>query len=294
MKPAPFELHRPKTLAEAVQLLDRHHKDGALVLAGGQSLIPMLALRVVYPPHLIDITAVQHLDTVESDGDRLRIGAAVRHSFFQRDTVTGKIGQLLREVCGHIAHYPIRNRGTFCGSLAHADPASEWCLVAAGLDATIRLVSSQGERRIPASEFLRGAMTTSRESNEILVETSLPLLPENTAFGFYEFNRRAGDFAIGACLVLFEVLDGKVTHPRLALCGIEEVARLIPEAAEVLEGQELTLQCIEECAATVAKCVDPMEDPTTSAGYRRDLSAVVTKRALIAARAMAQSLKQVV
>ncbi|MBN9065058.1 MAG: FAD binding domain-containing protein, partial [Rhizobiales bacterium] len=147
MKAAPFTLHRPTTIDEATALLADVAEEGGLVLAGGQSLMPMMALRVAYPPHLVDINAIDTLSRISVADDMLSIGATVRHAAFHRPLPeTGVLGRLLSTVVRHIAHYPIRQRGTFCGSLAHADPASEWCLVAATLDATIVLKSASGTR----------------------------------------------------------------------------------------------------------------------------------------------------
>jgi len=280
MKSAPFVLHRPRSLAAAISLLSQYHEEGGLVLAGGQSLIPMMALRVAYPPHLIDINTVEGLDRVATTDDRLVIGATVRHVCFQRPVVSGTLGNLLSEVSRHIGHYPIRNRGTFCGSIAHADPSSEWCLVAITLDAEIRLVSAAADRSVPAREFFSGAMATVRRSNEIIVEVTLPILGGSSTFGFYEFNRRAGDFAIGMCLVTFDLRGGKMHHTRVAIGGIEESPRRLPDVEMALENAAPKAETFAKAAALASNEVDPMEDATTSAEYRRGLTAVVVRRAL--------------
>ena len=290
MKPAPFVLHRPQSLEAAVSLLDQYHQEGGLVLAGGQSLIPMMALRVAYPPHLIDINAVQGLDRISTVDGRLVIGATVRHICFQRPVVPGVLGYLLSEACHHIGHYPIRNRGTFCGSLAHADPSSEWCLVATALNAEIRLVSVESDRRVPACEFFAGAMTTVRQSNEIIVEASLPVLSGSSTFGFYEFNRRAGDFALGMCLATFDIRDGKMRQTRVAIGGIEENPRRLADVEAALENVAPEAEIFAHAAALASNAVDPMEDATTTAEYRRDLTAVVVRRALQSAIARNQSI----
>lgn len=150
MKPPAFTLHRPSSVEEAVSLLTAVADNGGLILAGGQSLVPMMALRVVYPPDLVDINAIAGLDRVCTDGDHLAIGATARHAFFHRPATTNRLGEILAKVSRHIAHYPIRLRGTFCGSLAHADPASEWCLVTVTLDGEIVLASKgEGARCAP-------------------------------------------------------------------------------------------------------------------------------------------------
>lgn len=288
MKPAPFILHRPTTVDEALAILAEVSEDGGLVLAGGQSLVPMMALRVAYPPHLVDINAIEGLDRLRVEDGSLRIGATVRHASFHRPAVEGCLGDLLAAVSRNIAHYPIRKRGTFCGSLAHADPASEWCLVAQTLGATLALASSRGRREVEAAEYLVGAMTTVREPDEILVEARLPLLPQGTTFGFYEFNRRTGDFALGMCLAVYELEGGVMRKVRIGIGGIEEMARRIEAAEAVLEGQAPGAGIFAEAATAAQGEVDPMEDATTSADYRRDLTAVVIRRALGGALARRQ------
>lgn len=288
MKAAPFTLHRPKTIDEAAALLADVAEDGGLVLAGGQSLVPMMALRVAYPPHLVDINAIDSLSRIEVADGALSIGATVRHAAFHRPLPqAGVLGRLLSTVVRHIAHYPIRQRGTFCGSLAHADPASEWCLAAATLDATMMLKSTSGTRSVPAAEYLEGAMETAREPDEILIEARVPLLPESARFGFYEFNRRAGDFALGMALATYDLADGVMRNVRIGLGGIEEKARRIAVAEAALDGQPPGEGAFAAAADAAMADVDAMEDASTSQEYRRDLAGVVLRRALKASMASA-------
>lgn len=280
MKPAPFTLHRPKTLKEAVTILAKVADDGGLVIAGGQSLVPMMALRVAYPSDLVDINAIEALGSVRVEDNALVIGATVRHAAFHVPVEDGCLGRLLATVSRHIAHYPIRMRGTFCGSIAHADPASEWCLVAATLDAEIRLVNANGTRIVGARDFFTGAMTTARETDELIVEARLPQLPQQAAFGFYEFNRRAGDFALGMSLATFELRDGRMTDVRVGIGGIEEMPRRLDTVEAILESKAPDDSLFEAAGKAAAEVVDPLEDPLTSADYRRDLTAVVVRRAL--------------
>src|SRR5476649_2453640 len=210
MKPAAFIRHVPRTLDEAVKILaDVAPKDGR-VLAGGQSLVPIMAFRLAKPAHLVDINEVEGLDRITSDGKFLSTGACVRHAAFHKSVVDNPLGNLLAFVARHIAHYPIRMRGTFCGSLAHADPASEWCLVAATLDATMVAKSTRGERLIAAKDFFAGIMTTALVEDELLAEVRLPLLAKDAKFGFNEFNRRAGDFALASALVTYRLQGDKI------------------------------------------------------------------------------------
>src|ERR1700704_4864689 len=189
MKPAPFQYHAPKTIDEAVETLAEVVREDGRVLAGGQSLVPIMAFRLARPAHLVDINGVEALRRLAVEGDTLSIGACVRHAAFHKPVVDGPLGRLLAKVVRHIAHYPIRTRGTFCGSIAHADPASEWCLVAAALGAQMGARRVSGTRTIPGGDFCRGPMTTAVNGAELLPEVRLPILPADTHCGFYEFNR---------------------------------------------------------------------------------------------------------
>ena len=171
-----------------------------------------------------------------STNGKLVIGACVRHAAFHRPVCEGPLGKLLADVVRHIAHYPIRNRGTFCGSLAHADPSSEWALVLAALDGEVLAKSARGERVIAARDFFKGIMTTALRDDELLVEARLPMLAADTRCGFYEFNRRAGDFAMAAALGTYRVEGGKIVEPRLAVGGAEPNPRRIAEAERALAG----------------------------------------------------------
>ena len=280
MKPAPFQYHAPTTIDEAVRTLAEVAGEDGRVLAGGQSLVPIMAFRLARPGHLVDINGVAALRRLAVDGDRLSIGACVRHAAFHKPVVDGPLGRLLATVVRHIAHYPIRTRGTFCGSIAHADPASEWCAVAAALDADMIARRAGGTRTIPAQDFFRGIMTTALDEDEILVEVRLPILPADTRFGFYEFNRRAGDFALAMALVTYRVEDGMISAARVAVGGVESQPRRIAQAEQVLAGRPPDRAAFEAAAAAVAAAVDPLDDATTSASYRRDLANTVTRRAL--------------
>jgi aerobic carbon-monoxide dehydrogenase medium subunit len=280
MKPAAFRYHAPKTVDEAVALLAEVAPEDGRVLAGGQSLVPTMAFRLAKPAHLVDINGVAELDRLSVAGGKLVIGACVRHAAFHRAVCEGPLGKLLADVVRHIAHYPIRNRGTFCGSLAHADPASEWALVLAALDGEVVAKSARGERVIPARDFFQGIMTTALRDDELLVEARLPMLAADTHCGFYEFNRRAGDFALAAALAVYRVEAAKIVEPRLALGGVEVNPRRVAEAERVLAGATPGDKAFRAAAAAAAAAVDPMEDIVNSAEFRRDLVLAVTRRAL--------------
>ena len=280
MKPAPFIRHVPRTVAEAVKILGEVAPQDGRVLAGGQSLVPIMAFRLAKPAHLVDINEIAELGKIVREGDVLRIGACVRHAAFHKPVVEGPLGALLSHVARHIAHYPIRVRGTFCGSIAHADPASEWALVAATLDATMVAKSVRGERTIAAKDYFRGIMTTALAEDELLAEVRLPLLPNDAKFGFNEFSRRAGDFAMSAALATYRLQDGKITQARIGVGGAEPAPRRIPEAEAALNGQAPADDVFRRAAEAAAAAIEAMEDHQTTADYRRDLVRAVVHRAL--------------
>jgi len=280
MKPAPFDYHAPETVEQAVTLLAQLAPQNGRVLAGGQSLVPAMAFRLARPAHLIDINGIAALTRLAVAGDELVIGAGVRHAAFHRPVITGPLGRLLSDVVWHIAHDPIRRRGTFCGSLAHADPASEWCCLAATLSATIAARDIDRTRQIPAGEFFTGVMTTALAESELLVEAKLPLLPADTRVGFVEFSRRSGDFAIAMALAAYRIANGRIVGARLGIAGAESRPRRIIEAERVLEGSAPTAEVFAAAAAAAARAVAPMTDALISADYRRDLVESLARRAL--------------
>ncbi len=280
MKPAPFTRHVPRTLDEALKILAQVAPQDGRVLAGGQSLVPIMAFRLAKPAHLVDINEVAELDKLVSDGKMLSIGACVRHAAFHKPVVDNPLGKLLTAVVRHIAHYPIRVRGTLCGSLAHADPASEWCLSAVTLDATMVAKSTRGERLIAAKDFFEGIMSTSLGEDELLAEVRIPLLAPDAKFGFNEFNRRAGDFAMAASLVTYRLQGGRISDARVGVGGAEARPRRIAEAEAALDGQAPGDKTFRAAAEAAAKAVDPLEDHQTTGDYRRDLVRAVVRRAL--------------
>jgi carbon-monoxide dehydrogenase medium subunit len=280
MKPAPFVRHVPRTLDEALAVLAKVAPQDGRVLAGGQSLVPIMAFRLAKPAHLVDINEVAGLDRIADDGKVLSIGAGVRHAAFHKATAPGPLGRLLSHVARHIAHYPIRMRGTFCGSLAHADPASEWCLTAATLDATMVAKSVRGERQIAARDFFAGIMSTALAEDELLAEVRLPLLADDAKFGFNEFNRRAGDFAMAAALVTYRLKNGKMSEPHVGVGGAEPNPRRTAEAEAALDGKTPGDAAFRVAADVAASAIDPLEDHQTTGEYRRDLVRAVVRRAL--------------
>lgn len=285
MKPAPFVYHAPKTVDDALANLAEFGPQDGRVLAGGQSLIPMMAFRMARPAHLIDINTVAGLDRLAVESGVLSVGACVRHAAFHRPVVEGPTGPLLSRVVRDIAHYPIRLRGTFCGSLAHADPASEWCLAAVTLGAEIVAMSRRGRRVMAADDFFEGMMATALAEDELLLEARLPLLPPETRFGFYEFSRRAGDYALAMALVTFRLQDGVIVAPRIGVGGAEARPRRMAAAEAVLAGRGPDSESFRAAAEAAADAVEPMEDIHADAEFRLDLVRAVTRRALERAHA---------
>ena len=281
MKPAPFQYHAPKTIAETLDLLARYADDDGRVLAGGQSLVPTMAFRLARPKHLVDINGVSGLDRLVVENGRLCIGAAVRHAAFETPVEDGPLGRLLATVVRHIAHSPIRARGTFCGSIAHADPASEWCVVAAALDAEMVAESrTSGTRTIHAREFFEGIMTTALREDELLREVRLPILPKGTYAGFAEYSRRAGDYAIAMAVATYRLKNGIMSDMHVAVGGAEAAPRRIAEAERTLIGRPPNLGTFQAAAHAARQAVDPLDDPSVSGDYRRGIVRATVCRAL--------------
>jgi len=280
MKPAAFRYHAPTTVEEAVTTLAAVAPDDGRVLAGGQSLVPIMAFRLARPGHLVDINGIGAFNKLSATDGTLTIGACVRHAAFYQPVVDGPLGKLLATVVRHIAHHPIRTRGTFCGSLAHADPASEWCMVAATLDASIVLRSQRGTRTVAANDFFDGIMTTAREDDELLTEVQLTALPADTRVGFYEFSRRAGDFALAMAVTCYRVRDDAIADARVGIGGAEARPRRIAEAEAALNGRRPGPEVFRAAGDAAAAAIEPLEDYNTSAEYRRDLVRAMTRRAL--------------
>jgi aerobic carbon-monoxide dehydrogenase medium subunit len=280
LKPATFAYHAPRTVEEVVDKLAELAPLDGRILAGGQSLVPMMAFRMARPAHLIDINTVEGLERLTVEENALRISACVRHAAFHRPVAPGPTGALLSTVASHIAHYPIRVRGTFCGSLANADPASEWCLTAVTLDAELIAASQRGRRTIAAADFFTGMMGTALAEDELLLEARVPLLAADARFGFYEFSRRAGDYALAMALTVYRLDGGVIAEPRVGIGGAESHPRRIAQAEAVLAGREPGDEIFRAAAAAAAEAIEPMEDAHADAAFRLDLARAVTLRAL--------------
>lgn len=279
MKPAAFEYRRAYTSEEAIGLLTELGEDAKL-LAGGQSLVAMMNFRLVRPSALVDINAVPDLRYVEPDGEGIKIGALTPHRWVEALEEPGLLEgfSVLKRAARWVGHYPIRTIGTFGGSIAHADPTAEWCMLALLLEAEIVARGPGGERVIPASEFFYGFFMTELEPDEMIVEVRFPRPAPHAAIE--EFARRAGDFAIVSAAVNLEVENGTCRSAGIVLGGVADVPLRVTEAEKVLEGEELHVEAFEEAGRAASREVDPASDVQGSAEYRRDLTAVLVKRAL--------------
>jgi aerobic carbon-monoxide dehydrogenase medium subunit len=282
MKPPPFEYLRP-TDVEGVLAALTQDSDETKILAGGQSLVPMMNLRIVAPKRLVDINRVPGLDRIGIDGDWFVIGALARHSDVLASPAVRQHAPLVVAAYRHVAHRPIRNRGTIGGNLAHADPASELPAVMLALDAEIVLRSRNGERQVPAESFFLGTFETAARADELLTAIRIPLASGNRRWGFEEMSQRQGDYALVAVAATFDLDSGRCAHPRLAYAGVGDSAMRIPAAEDALDGATPDEAAFEAIAAKAAEAVNPPEDVHADAAYRRDLVRSLTRRALTAA-----------
>lgn len=283
MKPAPFTYYCPGTLDEAVRLLDEHGEDGK-VLAGGQSLMPLMNLRLARPAAIIDLNRVPGLDRVAADGDRgLRIGALTRQRALERDPSLAARNPLLAAAVPLIGHFQIRNRGTVGGSLVHADPAAELPAVSVALGAEFVLASASGERVVPAEEFYLGYMATAIEANEVLTEIHMPPWKEGRLWAIDEVSRRKGDFAMVGVALWVDRNGDACEDARIVLFGVGGKPVRIEKAEERLKGAVLDEGAGKEVERIVADELDPDADIHASALYRKEVGGVLARRALAAA-----------
>ncbi len=279
MKPASFEYFAPRSVDEAVALLGEHGGE-ARVLAGGQSLVPAMNFRLARPAVLVDINGIAGIAGVREEGETLSIGALTRHAVFEQPVASGPLGSLLPAVARHIAHLPIRRRGTFGGSVAHADPSAEWCTLALALDAEIVVRSTQAERRISARDWFKSIFTTDIRDGEMVTEIRLPRLGAEWRCSFIEFSRRAGDFAMVSALAAVRTENGIIGEARLALGGVVDKP-VRAEGAEALLVGATPGDAVFRAAAEAARAAfEPFGDIHATAEYKSELIAVMTRRAL--------------
>ena len=282
MKPPPFDHARPASVDEAVSIL-AHHGGDAKLLAGGQSLMPMLNFRLVRPAVLVDVNRIPGLAGIEERDDALRVGALTRHRHVEESEAVDRRFPVLRAAVRHVAHLAIRNRGTLGGSLAHADPAAELPMMALLLDASIEVSGPDGGRRLAARALFRSALATSLDDAEMVTGAELPYLPPGTGWGFEEVARRAGDFALAAAAATVTLRGGKVSEARLAIMGAHDTPLRIGAAEALLAGERPDREAVEAAARAAREAVEPFDDLHASADLRRHLVEVLARRALASA-----------
>ena len=283
MKPPPFSYHDPRTVSDAVGLLSR--LENAKLLAGGQSLMPMLNFRYVLPDHLIDLNKIEALSYLRETDGVLEMGAMTRQRDLEFSDVVKARFPIIHEAILNVGHRQTRNRGTIGGSLCHLDPSAELVTMAAAHDATVTVAGPNGTREIPFAEFPVAFMTPALEANEILTAIAFPRWPAGHGYGFVEFARRHGDFAMASAAALLEEdSNGKITRASLTLGGVSVAPVRMYEVEKALIGQtaseDLFRQLCEEC-----RKVDAIDDVHAPASYRQQLATVMSRRALVAAQA---------
>ena len=285
MKPSAFDYSRPESLDETLGVLAELGDDGK-VLAGGQSLVPLLSMRLAAPHHLVDINRVRALSYVRSDADGVRVGALTRHAELERDDSAGQVQPLLRRALRLVAHPTIRNRGTTVGSLVHADPAAEMPAVLALLGGSVRVARSSGERTVAAADFFLGPLESAVEPSELAVEAFFPALPAQSGASFVEVARRHGDYAVcGVCAVVSLDDDLRIASVRAAYVSVAPTPLVVDLTPALLGATfDASLDGVRDLAV---QSVDPEADIHASAEYRRHLAGALTARAVRAAAAEA-------
>jgi carbon-monoxide dehydrogenase medium subunit len=280
VKPAPFEYHAPTSVDETLALL-AEHGDDAKLLAGGQSLVPLLSMRLASPAVLVDLRRVGGLDAIRRVNGSLSVGSMVRERTAERSDVVRRDVPLLADALPLIGHVAIRTRGTVGGSIAHADPAAEIPAVAVALDATIIVTSAaRGERAVPASEFFEGFWTSTMAADELLTAVRFPAAAPGTGASFQEAARRHGDFAIAGAGCTLQVADGQVRDARLVMIGVDATPIRRPLAEEVLCGAPFDGALVDAAVEAALEGLDPPSDVHGSSAYRRHVVAAMSRRAI--------------
>jgi len=280
MKSPAFDYARPTTLAEAVSLLTSREGE-AKVLAGGQSLVPMLAFRLAAPTLLVDLNRLSELRYIRIEDDGVRLGAMVRWRQIEDDVRLASAHPLLVAALKHVAHYQVRNRGTIGGSLAHADPAAELPGIVVTCEAEITAIGAAGRRLIRAGDFFLGPLTTALKPEEIIVELHLPPWPAQRRWGFEEFSRRRGDFALAAAALYYDTLpDGTAGNSHVGVMGVGDRPQRLAQVEAMLNGRLIDGDTIAEAERAAAATVNPSDDIHASAAYRRALIGTMVGRAL--------------
>jgi CO/xanthine dehydrogenase FAD-binding subunit len=279
LKPAVFEYHRPVKLQDALAVLKEFGDEGK-ILAGGQSLMPLMNFRLAQPAHLIDINFIEGLDSIRSEKGFIKIGCLARQSSVLNDALVRKRCPLLADALAYVGYEPIRNRGTFCGSLAHADPAAELPAVLLALDGFVTVASARNTRDIAARDFFQSYLSTALSSDEMVLEASVPEMPPGAGWAFTEFARRLGDFAIVGVAVLLVFDRERIIDARIGLTGVGDKPWREHKLEEALIGKAPSPDLFSKVAGEVAASISPGSDIHASASYRRSLASVLTRRAL--------------
>jgi len=282
MKPPPFDYVLAESVEDAISALAGAGSD-AKIIAGGQSLVPMLNFRLLKPSVLVDVNAISDLSFIKDDGDTVRIGALTRHRRLETSPLIARCFPVMAEAMGYVAHLAIRNRGTIGGSLAHADPAAELPMLALLFDAELHTASSSGGRRITARDFFLGALTVDLAADELVTEIHIPKLPVSSGWGFAEVARRGGDFALAAVATVLSVTDGTITAARIGMMGIGDTPQRATEAETLLVGQRVEPSTLATLSGAVREAVTPNTDAHASADYRRHLVGILAQRTVMAA-----------
>jgi carbon-monoxide dehydrogenase medium subunit len=285
MKLPPFEYACPASISEAVALLAAHDGD-AKALAGGQSLVPMLAFRVTAPALLVDLRKLSELRQIKVSPSGVSLGAMVRWSDILKNGQLAQAHPLLVAAIEHVAHYQIRNRGTAGGSLAHADPAAELPGIVVTCEAEVAVIGKAGERSIAAKDFFRGPLMTALKPDEIITEIRFPAWPAGRRFGFAEFARRRGDFALAAAALFYDQDgEGRARNAHVGAIGVADAPLRLTAVENVLNGQTIGDATIAKAEAAASAAVDPSDDIHASGAYRKTLIGVMVERALRSAAA---------
>ena len=277
MKPPPFQYHDPATLEEALELLGT--KDNAKLLAGGQSLMPMLNMRYVQPDHLIDLNKITDLSYIREEGDFVRIGAMTRQRDLEFSAMVRTRCPLMCEALGNVGHRPTRNRGTIGGSLCHLDPAAELLMVATAIDAIVELHGKTGRRDVTIAEFPASFMTPAIQLDEIVTGVCFRPWPSDHGSAFLELSRRHGDFALVSIAVLLEMDGDIVRRCSITVGGLTHAPKRVRAGEAILQGNRLTSQNIEQTAAACAE-FEATSDIHGSAAYRRQVAKTLAARAI--------------
>lgn len=282
MKAPRFDYVRPAGLEAAIAFLAEHGEEAKLI-AGGQSLVPMLAFRLAAPRFLVDIGRLTELKQLVIDAKGVTLGALTRWRDIERNEELQRAHPLLVEAVRHVAHYQIRNRGTVGGSLAHADPAAEMPGIAVACEAEITVAGPRGRRTIPAREFFMGALTTALQPDEIIVALRLPPWRAGRRWAFREFARRRGDFALAGIALFYDLADGRAVNAHAGAIGVADTPLRLPVVEAAINGHVVDEEVVRAAGAAAAASVDPADDIHAPGDYRRALLGTLTQRALASA-----------